>query len=83
MAEEGIYNVVTTICISGVTSCILLIVHMVIFHGMFSFLCAGFGGLFLAGAIFSSYLKRKRFGNRNYSLGERVKKLELMMGEHA
>jgi len=82
MAEETTYNVLTMGSVAGLVGSVLIVGHIAIFHGVFSILFISIAGVSLAGIFLFLYLKKRRFGNRNYSLGERVKKLELALGEN-
>ncbi len=79
MVEESAYNLAVMACIAGAVGGGLVILHM----ATFSYLFVGIVGISIVGIFGFSWLKRKRFGNRNYSLGERVKRIELMIGEPA
>lgn len=80
--EEGTYNTLIIVCISGFIGSLLLISHLFVFHGILSYFYITVGLSFLAGSILFPILKARRFGERNLSLGERVWKLEMALGEN-
>jgi len=74
--EEGTYNLMTIVSVSGLIGSILLFTHLMIFHSMFSYLYLVLGVAFLGGSILFPYLKSSRFGEKNMSLAERIVRLE-------
>jgi hypothetical protein len=81
--EEGLYSTLNIACIAGLVSSKLLILHLLIFHGTFSYIYLGIATVFLCGSIFFPWLKAKRFKTRNLSFGERIVRLENAVGEPA
>jgi len=74
--EEGTYNLLTIVSISGLIGSILLVTHLMIFHSIFSYLYLTLGVVFLGGSTLFPYLKSNRFGEKNMSLAERIVVLE-------
>lgn len=83
MLEESSYNMLTTISLSGLVGSLLMLTHMLVFHSMFSYLYVTLAVIFGLGAFLFPWLRSKRFGERNVSLGERVWKIEQALGEPA
>lgn len=77
MKEETGYNLFISACVAGVVCSGFSMCHMMMFHAVFSYAFLAVGVACLAGVFLFLYIKKTRFGNRNYSLGERVKLLEL------
>ena len=81
--EEGTYNLMTMVSVSGLIGSLLLITHMMVFHAMFSYLYIGLAAMFLCGSILFPWLKSNRFGEKNMSLAERIVRLEGAVGTAA
>lgn len=79
--EEGTYNLMTIVSVSGVIGSVLLFTHLMIFHSMFSYLYLTLSVGFFCGSILFPYLKASRFGEKNMTLAERIVRLEGALGQ--
>ena len=78
--EEGFYNFMAMFSVSGFVSSSLLLVHLFLVHSVFSYLFASVATLSIVGYFFVSWLKRKRFGDKNLTLAERIVRVEGALG---
>lgn len=81
--EEGTYNILTMVSISGFISSAITIIHLIMFHSVISTTFLVIGGVSLIGLFVFPWLKRKRFGDKNLSLAERIVQLEGAVGVNA
>ena len=78
--EETTYNVLMVGFIATFITSTLLLAHLIIYYKVFSYYYLSLGLLSFFGTIAVGFWKRKRFGDKNFSLAERIVRIEGILG---